>query len=126
MQQGSQSSVTDTDSFNPDPAVQVNPDPDPGFDDQKLKQIQMKIFYIYIFLIKIAVYLSLGLHKGRPSYRRSLQPSKENILHFKHENSLLFSTFVGHFCLPGSGSGSWDPISSGSASLAIFSTGTTV
>jgi hypothetical protein len=27
---------------------------------------------------KIAIYLSLGLHKGRPSYRRSPQSSKEN------------------------------------------------
>jgi hypothetical protein len=25
----------------------------------------------------------LGLHKGHPSYRRNLQPSKENIQHFK-------------------------------------------
>jgi hypothetical protein len=32
---------------------------------------------------KVAIYLSLGLPKGRPSYRRSLQPSKENIQHFK-------------------------------------------
>jgi hypothetical protein len=31
----------------------------------------------------IAIYLSLGLHKGRPSYRRSLLPSKENIQHLK-------------------------------------------
>jgi hypothetical protein len=30
-------------------------------------------------LIKIVIYLLLGLHKGCPSYRRSLQPSKENI-----------------------------------------------
>ncbi len=36
-----------------------------------------------IFLIKIAIYLSLDLHKGRPSYRRSLQPSQENIQHFE-------------------------------------------
>jgi hypothetical protein len=28
---------------------------------------------------KIAIYLSLGLHKERPSYRRSLRPSKEKI-----------------------------------------------
>jgi hypothetical protein len=28
---------------------------------------------------KTTIYLSLGLHKGRPSYRRSLQLSKENI-----------------------------------------------
>jgi hypothetical protein len=33
---------------------------------------------------KIAMYLSLGLHNEFPSYRRSLQPSKENIhQHFK-------------------------------------------
>jgi hypothetical protein len=31
------------------------------------------------FWIKITIYLSLGLHKGRSSYRRSLHPSKENI-----------------------------------------------
>jgi hypothetical protein len=36
-----------------------------------------------IFLIKIAIYLYLVLHKGRPSYSRSLRPSKENIQHFK-------------------------------------------
>ncbi len=28
-----------------------------------------------IFLSKTTIYLSLGLHKGRPSYRRSLQLS---------------------------------------------------
>jgi hypothetical protein len=32
---------------------------------------------------KTTIYLSLGLHKGSPSYRRSLQPSKENFQHFK-------------------------------------------
>jgi hypothetical protein len=32
---------------------------------------------------KTTIYLSIGLHKGRPSYRRSLQSSKENIQHFK-------------------------------------------
>ncbi len=35
------------------------------------------------FWSKIAIYLSLGLLKGRPSYRKSLQPSKDNIQHFK-------------------------------------------
>jgi hypothetical protein len=33
----------------------------------------------------IAINLSLGLHKVHSIYRRSLQPSKENILHFKKE-----------------------------------------
>ncbi len=40
----------------------------------------------YFFWSKIAVYLSLGLHKGHQSYRRSLQPSKQNIQHFKTWN----------------------------------------
>jgi hypothetical protein len=34
-----------------------------------------------------------------------IQPSKENVQHFKKIIFLLFSIFVGHFCLPGSGSG---------------------
>jgi hypothetical protein len=42
------------------------------------------------FSSKISIYLSLSLQKGRPSYRRSLQFPKENILHFKHGISLLF------------------------------------
>ncbi len=41
---------------------------------------------------KITIYLSLRLHKGRPSYRGSLNPSKENIQHFKLKN---FCVFVG-------------------------------
>jgi hypothetical protein len=32
---------------------------------------------------KFIIYLSLGLYKGRPSYRRTLQPSKENIQPFQ-------------------------------------------
>jgi hypothetical protein len=50
------------------------PDLDPGFDDLKLKKIYSWKFNFYILDKKIAIYLSLGLHKGRPSYRRSLQP----------------------------------------------------
>ncbi len=38
---------------------------------------------IFFFFSKTTIYLSLGLHKGRPSYRRSLQLSKENIKYFK-------------------------------------------
>jgi hypothetical protein len=36
-----------------------------------------------LFGSKNTIYLSLGLHKGRSSYGRSLQPSKENFQHFK-------------------------------------------
>jgi hypothetical protein len=53
-----------------------------GFDDQKIKKIPGKLQ-----LKKIGYFfdkkLSLGLHKGHTSYRRSLQPSKKNIQHFK-------------------------------------------
>jgi hypothetical protein len=38
----------------------------------------------------------------RTRYRRSLQPSKENIHASKRE---IFSIFVGHFCFNGSGFG---------------------
>jgi hypothetical protein len=47
-----------------------------GFDVQKLEKIKK-------FAFKTTIYLSLDLNKGRPSYRKSLQPSKENIQHFK-------------------------------------------
>ncbi len=60
--------------------------------------------FFCVLLLTTAIYSSLGLHKGLPSYRRSLQPSKENIQHFKKWNLLTFSIFVGHFCPPGSGS----------------------
>ncbi len=43
---------------------------------------------------KIAIYLSLGLHKGRPRYRRSLQPSKENIQYLKTWKFWTFFLFL--------------------------------
>ncbi len=46
---------------------------------------------------KTTIYLSLGFHKGRPSYKRSLQLSKENIHHFKTWNFLIYSYFCGSF-----------------------------
>jgi hypothetical protein len=82
----------DPDSLNPDPdgdpdpAFQVNPDliRIQGFDDQKLKKKNSaENLFKTFFKSKIAIYLASGLHKGRPHYRRSLQPSKENIQHFK-------------------------------------------
>jgi hypothetical protein len=73
---------------------------------QNLRWIRIRIQDLMTkYLIKIAIYLSLGLHKGRPSYRRTLQPTKEKIHHLKKWNLLIFSSFVGHFCPPGSGSG---------------------
>ncbi len=64
-----------------------------GFGDQTLKQFTAG--KTYFFSSKIAIYLSLCLHKGRPSYRRSLQLSK-NIEHFKTWN---FFTFL-LLCVP--------------------------
>ncbi len=61
----------------------LNSDPDPGvFDDKnrEKKKIQLQKTF---FLSKTTIYLSLSLHKGRPSYNRCLQLSKENIQHFK-------------------------------------------
>ncbi len=74
----------------------TDPDPVPirtqGFDDQKLEKIYswQKIWYCFEFDKNIAIYFSLGLHTGCPSYRRSFQPSKENIPHFKTRNFLTF------------------------------------
>ncbi len=111
--------------------LRLETDPDPiriqGFNDQKLKKNYSWKKNLLFFWSKTAIYLSLGLHKVCPSYRRSLQLSKEAIQHFK-----FFSTFVGHFCSPGSGSGfriririhwpDWIRIQSGSGSetLSIF------
>jgi hypothetical protein len=43
---------------------------------------------IFFLLKKIAIYLYLGLYKGRPSTEEAF--SKENIHHFKHEISYFF------------------------------------
>jgi hypothetical protein len=62
-------------------------DPDPiriqGFNDQILKKITAEKKITFFFLSKTAIYLSLSLHKVCPSYRRSLQLTKEAIQHFK-------------------------------------------
>ncbi len=46
---------------------------------------------------KIAIYLSLGLNGGRPSYRRSLPLSRENIQQCSTLNFLNFFFFGGYF-----------------------------
>jgi hypothetical protein len=55
---------------------------------KNLKKITAEKNKFFFFLLKTAIYLSLGLHKvcpGKvcPSYRRSLQLTKEAIQHFK-------------------------------------------
>jgi hypothetical protein len=97
---------TDTD---PDPSFQVNQDPvpDPVFWRPKIqKKISWKCFPF--FWSKIAITLLLGLLKERPSYRRILQPSKENIQHLKKWNLLT------------PGSESRDHIESGSTTLVLL------
>jgi hypothetical protein len=66
--------------------LNTDPDPDPiririqGFLFPKIeKNLELK----KNFFSKTTIYLSLGLYEGRPSYKRSLQLSKENIQHFK-------------------------------------------
>ncbi len=78
----------------------LNTDPDPiriqGFNDQKLKKnyCWKKITF---FCVKTTIYLSLGLHRERPSYRRSLQLLKEAIQHFKKLTFKIFFYFCGSF-----------------------------
>ncbi len=67
--------------------------PDTGFDDLKLKKNLAGNFMLFSWS-KIAIYLSLGLHKERPRYRRSIQHSKENILHFKTWKFCTFFLFL--------------------------------
>jgi hypothetical protein len=49
---------------------------------------------------KAGVWIRIDLvriHKGRPTYRKSLQPSKENIQHFKIWNYFTFFYLCGQF-----------------------------
>jgi hypothetical protein len=94
-----------------------------AFMTKNLKKNYSWIFFFFFFS-KTAIYLSLGLHKVCPSYRRSLQLSKEAIQHFKTW------TFTNFFLLlwvifalldpdPDSESGSTDPTESGSGSAIL-------
>ncbi len=61
-----------------------------GFSDQKFTAVKNW----YFFLSKIVIYLSVGLHKGCPSYSRSLQPSIENISKFLNFFLFLWLIFA--------------------------------
>jgi hypothetical protein len=57
-------------------------DPDGSYSESRVlmtKNLKNQLKKNYLLLEKNAIYLSLGPLKGHPSYRRSLQPSKENI-----------------------------------------------
>ncbi len=74
------------------------------FDGQKLKKRNSGNFFLSFFWPKIAVYFSLGLHKGRPSYKRSLfSPQKKIFSTSKDEIYERFSIFLGNFCPHGAG-----------------------
>jgi hypothetical protein len=71
--------------------LNTDPDQDPiririqGFNDQKLEKITAEKKEQFLGS-KTRIYLTLGLHKERPSYRRSLQASalkREAVQHFK-------------------------------------------
>ncbi len=85
------------------------------------KKLQLKFFFC--FWSKTAIYLSLGLHKVCPSYRRRLQFSKEAIQNFKtwiFTNYCLLLLVIFALLEPDPypdseyGSGSTDPIEYGS------------
>jgi hypothetical protein len=46
-----------------------------GFDDQKFKILTAEKIFKF-FLDQFTIFLSIELHTGFPSFRRSLQPSK--------------------------------------------------
>jgi hypothetical protein len=55
-----------------------------GFvDAQKIKTFTDENSFFNFLDQKLQLTYSKASKKGRPSYRRSLQPSKENIQHFK-------------------------------------------
>jgi hypothetical protein len=62
---------------------------------KKLKKFTAEKNNIFFWskFAKIYIYMYLGFHKGRPSYRRSLQSSKEKFQHFKTWNFFPFFYF---------------------------------
>ncbi len=80
--------------------LNTDPDPDPGFWWPKIGEI-FKAEKKFL-LSKTTTYLSLGLHKSRPSDKISLQLLKENIQHFQNMKFLIFFFY---FC--GSSLPSW-------------------
>jgi hypothetical protein len=58
-----------------------------GASQRESKIITDNTLRFFNFLSNIAIFLSIGLLKGPPSYGRNLQPSKKNIQRFKNENN---------------------------------------
>jgi hypothetical protein len=84
--------------------LMADPDPDPGFDDQKLKKIYSWKFNFYFLDQKLQFTYPYASIKDAQATGEAFSLQKRTSSTSKHENSLLFSIFVGHFCPPGSGS----------------------
>ncbi len=67
--------------MDPDPGPVPDLEPDPEFWWPKI--LKFPSWQKHKFSINNSTFLSLGLHEGCPSCRRSLQSSKENSQHFK-------------------------------------------
>ncbi len=100
--------------------LNTDPDPDPSFWWPEIeKNLQLKKKNIF-FLSKTTIYLSLGLHKGRPSYKRSLQLKREHptLQNLKFLKNFLLLWVIVALLVPDPdskyGSGSTDLIESGS------------
>ncbi len=78
----------------PDPQI---PDPDPAFDDLKLKKIYSWKFNFNFLIKNCNLLIPWPPFKGRQSYRRRLQSSKENIQHFKTWKFCTLFYFFGLF-----------------------------
>ncbi len=89
-----------------------------GFDDQQLKKMCSWKF-LYIFLSKMQFTYPRASLKDAQTTGEAFYPQKRTSDTSKHENSLLFSIFVGHFCPPGSGSRSSDSNQCGSMRIRI-------
>jgi hypothetical protein len=94
---------------DPDPVYKINAVPDP-IRTQPYYRVFLSYLKIVEFLTggknliffksKIALDLSLGFHEGRPSDRRILQLSKENIQHFKTCYFFTFFYFYLNLLIP--------------------------
>jgi hypothetical protein len=74
--------------LDPDPAFHTNPDP--GFWWPKIEEKNIKKNLFLFLWSKIAIYLSLGLHKRRPSYGEAFSPQKRTSSTSKNESYELF------------------------------------
>jgi hypothetical protein len=56
-----------------------------GSGSKNCKILLVEKKFTVFFILRLTTHLSLGLHEKRPSYRRTLLPSKENMYKFENE-----------------------------------------